>query len=538
MSENDSILTDDKFKEIFPFEEAREGQREIIESIIKHYKSGKKYVVLNAPTGIGKSAIGYAVSKYFGTAYIMTSQKILQEQYYNDFGIPYVLGKANYKCQINKQLTCDFGDCFGHFKCYNCPFVTDRDKCLTAPYSNINYSFFLSNVPVEGEYDDDEAPTSFSERLPHKTLIVCDESHGLESELLNKSTVVITQDVLEKTGIDDSIEMPDILMPDSAKLKWLTGEVFRRLRKEMQNTDSGLSMLKKTMNTHEIKKVAAKKALMSNIMNNLLVIKEMLGKGQTVVITQDDKSISFKMLFCNKLFSKMIKNYGDKFLLMSATILDYKTYIKNLGISESECAYIECDSKFPIENRIIHFTPVGSMSFKNKAATLPKLVKAVDRILLENPDVKGIIHTVNYDIAERIVNDLVHSPASERLVLPRGANKKAMIKMFQNSDKPLVLISPSLTEGVDLKDDLSRLCIICKVPYGNLKDKWIKTRLDQDQAWYVANACTTLVQMTGRSIRSETDYAKTYILDSDFMTLAQRAVDIFPKWWSDSVVVD
>ncbi len=72
-------------------------------------------------------------------------------------------------------------------------------------------------------------------------------------------------------------------------------------------------------------------------------------------------------------------------------------------------------------------------------------------------------------------------------------------------------------EGIDLKDDLSRLCIVCKVPYANLGDKWTKTRMDEDKEWYITAACMNLVQMSGRSIRSDTDFAKTYILDADFM---------------------
>ena len=67
-------LTDIKFKEIFPFEEPRKNQREIIERIINAYLNGKKYVILSAPTGTGKSIIGYSVAKYFGSGYVLTSQ--------------------------------------------------------------------------------------------------------------------------------------------------------------------------------------------------------------------------------------------------------------------------------------------------------------------------------------------------------------------------------------------------------------------------------------------------------------------------------
>jgi len=525
-------LSDEEFKKIFPFDEPREGQREVIEQILGYYNSGKKCVVLNAPTGVGKSAIGYAIARYFENGYILTSQKILQEQYYRDFSIPFVLGRANYTCQKKAALTCDSGPCRGIRKNFcttggavSCPYIVARENCLSSPYSNINYSYFLQMFPMA------KAGSQFQRKL-----IVCDEAHNLEAELLNRSVVSISKDSLAKMDLD--IDLPDPLLSDAEKKNWLFGEFYRYIAKAFDNVKIAMTALDRMPNTPELKRMSAKRNALGNLSSNMELMKAMNDIGQPVIITQDDYSIEFKMLFCNELFKKMLMPYGEKILLMSATILDYKTYIKNLGLDETECAYIECDSSFPVENRLIHFVAVGSMSMKNKADTLPKMCKAVDQILRENPDVKGIIHTVSYDVAEKIITELRYSPMSSRLLLPRRTNKKAILDAFQNSEKPYVLISPSLTEGVDLKDDLSRLCIICKVPYGNLKDKWTKTKLEKDRAWYIANACTTLVQMTGRSIRSETDFATTYILDSDFLKLAQSAIDIFPKWWKDAVVID
>ena len=44
--------------------------------------------------------------------------------------------------------------------------------------------------------------------------------------------------------------------------------------------------------------------------------------------------------------------------------------------------------------------------------------------------------------------------------------------------------------------------------------------------------------MTGRSVRSETDFAVTYILDKDFEILAENTQDIFPNWWKESVILN
>ena len=52
---------------------------------------------------------------------------------------------------------------------------------------------------------------------------------------------------------------------------------------------------------------------------------------------------------------------------MSATILNPKLFCKNLGINYKDVEFIKCESIFPVKNRLIHYSPVGSLSFKNKS---------------------------------------------------------------------------------------------------------------------------------------------------------------------------
>ena len=530
-------LTDKTFKQIFPFESPRNNQREIIERIITAFENGKKYVILNAPTGIGKSAIGYSVARYYGSATILTSQKVLQEQYYKDFQIPYVLGRSNYICQKNSTITCEIGMCFRDPRrmCRDehgnvlCPYQIDKERCLSAPYSNLNYSYYLTfygNDPGE-----DGIVPGF------KNVLVCDECHNLEQELLKQYSVKIDDLTLKFIGCND-IKIPGLKISDTEKCRWLVTDMYESIRANFLYLASQLKSLTKLKSTKEYKKLATKYSTVGTMANSIGMIKAMYEKGETIVVTHDAEKIEFKMLHCNKLFEKCIGIRADHFLFMSATILNYKSYIKDIGLEENLVEYIECDSVFPVENRLIHFSPVGSMSFKNKDATMPNLIKKIDNILKENRNVKGIIHTVSYDVAEKIMNGLTFSDQAERLLMPRGTSKKLTLDVFYNSDKPYVLLSPALMEGIDLKDDLSRLCIICKVPYANLADKWTKIRMVESNEWYTTATCMNLIQMSGRSIRSESDFAKTYILDSDFMNLAKNSMHIIPKWWQDAVVMD
>ena len=52
-----------------------------------------------------------------------------------------------------------------------------------------------------------------------------------------------------------------------------------------------------------------------------------------------------------------------------------------------------------------------------------------------------------------------------RLITHDKENKTEVIEKFIKSDEPLVLISPSMGEGVDLPGDLCRFQIIYKLPF-------------------------------------------------------------------------
>ena len=529
-------FTEEEFKKIFPFDAPRNNQRELIEQIIDAYNNGKKYVILNAPTGIGKSVIGYSVAKWFGSSYILTSQKILQEQYYRDYKIPYVLGRVNYQCQKNPAMNCELGACFNipHKRCYatvngckqlTCPYVIEKNRCINSLHSNLNYSYFLTL------FGDDHSEDS------HRDLVVCDEVHNLEAELINQCTVKVDEKLLKVLGVKD-IKLPGISVADGTKCHWLFNEFFDNITSQFLYLVSQMKQLSEMKSTKEYKKIAARYSLMKRLIESIKLMQKMHSNGEEIVVTQQDGVLEYKALHCNKMFEQLLDDKADRFLFMSASILDYKTFVQDIGVDMSLVEYIECDSVFPVENRLIHYAPVGSMSYKTKNKTMPDLIRKVEKILKANKNVKGIIHTVNYDIAERIVDALSFSDQSDRLLMPKGSNKQTLLNIFYTSNKPYVLISPSLTEGIDLKEDLSRLCIICKVPYASLADKWTVKRMEENRRWYISQACMHLVQMTGRSIRSETDFATTYILDEDFIKLAQGAMDIFPKWWKEAVIID
>ena len=82
-------------KKYFPYKEVRDQQQQAIEFALSEISNGKKFIVIEAGTGVGKSAIGLTIARYLYNSmpsekdpgsYFLTTQKILQEQYVKDFG--------------------------------------------------------------------------------------------------------------------------------------------------------------------------------------------------------------------------------------------------------------------------------------------------------------------------------------------------------------------------------------------------------------------------------------------------------------------
>ena len=76
------------WKKYFPYENVRPSQEQAINRILDAFEDGKKHFILEAGTGVGKSAIGVTVAKYVEAhlnghnsahktgSYILTTQKI------------------------------------------------------------------------------------------------------------------------------------------------------------------------------------------------------------------------------------------------------------------------------------------------------------------------------------------------------------------------------------------------------------------------------------------------------------------------------
>ena len=228
-------------------------------------------------------------------------------------------------------------------------------------------------------------------------------------------------------------------------------------------------------------------------------------------------------------------------IFMSATI-DKNSFCENMGFEKEDIAFVDTPkSPFSINNRNVDLLNIKRLSYRSTEEDELEVIKTIDKILDKHSSDRGLILTSSIPRCQKIIRYL--SPKNtKRIRICHSKNKdgKTQDEVISEhaSDPTGVLLSSSLWEGVDLKDNLSRFQIIAKVPYPNYKEKRIKAKMDKFPLWYTSQTLTKLLQGFGRSIRSEDDWAKTYVLDTAANNVFFKAQQMIPKAYHDILGMD
>ena len=246
------------------------------------------------------------------------------------------------------------------------------------------------------------------------------------------------------------------------------------------------------------------------------------------------RTISVKPIDVSKFASDFFDTEYQIF--MSATI-DKSSFCDNMGLKKDDVAFVDTPkSPFPIEHRTISLLNVCRLSYGSTEDDEIKVIKVIDEILDEHSNERGLILTSSIPRCQKILRYL--SPKNTkriRICHSKNRDGKTQDEIISEhaSDTTSVLLSSSLWEGVDLKDDLSRFQIIAKVPYPNYKEKRTRAKMDKFPTWYTSKTLTKLLQGFGRSIRSNDDWAKTYVLDAAVNNVFFKAQQMIPKAYYD-----
>jgi ATP-dependent DNA helicase DinG len=157
----------------------RERQRNVLNKIASAFASGYKHILLEAPTGFGKSPVAVAVALTLGSSYICTSTKDLQAQYAR--GFPYIKvakGKNNLICAVKEDFikngTYKCGLCGSNYarECYHTkadygPCMTNRDfsddRCIYRTFEG-NYKVSDKGTREEKVFIDYDTEANYRER--------------------------------------------------------------------------------------------------------------------------------------------------------------------------------------------------------------------------------------------------------------------------------------------------------------------------------------------------------------------------------------
>ena len=221
--------------------------------------------------------------------------------------------------------------------------------------------------------------------------------------------------------------------------------------------------------------------------------------------------------------------------MMSETIFSKEILCRTFGIPDDAACFIRVpDSSFPLENRMIYGLGTAQLSRATMDASLERIALAVDDIMTRHSGERGVIHTTSYQQVNYIMEH-VSELNKGRLVTTQGSNSRSALLRTHGASDASVLISPSLYQGVDLKDDLTRFQVIVKVPFPDLSDRRTRVKLERDRGWYEWQTALRLVQTYGRSVRSETDHAATYVLDSNFARFVDQHRGFYPAYFLEAV---
>ncbi len=233
----------------------------------------------------------------------------------------------------------------------------------------------------------------------------------------------------------------------------------------------------------------------------------------------------------------LIRDAAQVRVYLSAYVGPKEVFCRSLGLDPDKVTGARYGSTFPVENRPIHMTFVGSMSHRNVEATLPSMLRQIERTAHVHAKEKGVVHTHSYRLGKSIADYLKSNGLAKRVLFP--ADVKARNEAYEfhiATDKPTILISPSMVEGFDLFDDRARWQILAKCPWPFLLDPQVRAKKDVDPDWYVLRTVSDIIQSAGRSTRSDTDHSKVYILDSDFQRLYREHERFFPRWFRSAFI--
>jgi Rad3-related DNA helicase len=547
-------------------------------SVVRALDSDKRVVVLALPTGAGKSATYMSIARLRGgRTCVLTSTKALQAQLSGDFaemGLVEVMGQNTYPCRAltephanhledavaglrvrprherdNPQFAprngCDEGPCHLGLRCKlrqdGCHYYDAVRTADAAELVVTNYAFWLTINQYRkrrvGPYDDPDQANDDGviEGIGKFDTLVLDEAHDAPEALSSFLTVKLTQADVE--GVLGS----RMLSIESTIAQWQQWASQQHGRSESLLAVA-IEAVKRSGGGD---RTAARQVKALKQLVRTLAMLKVPGVEWVVEPVREDGNdaanpdLQFAPVWPAPLAEQYLFRGIDKILLVSATVrpktLDY------LGIDRADAEFWEEPSTFPIARRPVIHIPTAKLTHKLNDMMLRAWVTRHDQILRARPGVKGIIHTGSYERMRYLstnmaMRDRLLWHRSNASWQTRGRTLAEALDEFRtrSAGQGLWLISPAVTTGYDFPHDQCRVQIISKVPFPDTRSEIVKARTERDPDYGMYLAMQTLVQATGRSTRSESDWSEVFILDDQCQWFLWKFREFAPEWFLEA----
>ncbi len=514
------------------FPERFEGWRKHQDdAILDLASSDRRFLGLVAPTGSGKSLtyMAYARLADFGRVCVLTSTRALQDQLGRDFEELDIRGQANYPCVVadDPETTVAEGACHFGVVCdkrdhwvtdesgekvlvegHGCDYYDRLKEARRAPIVVTNYSFWL-------------ASNRYSGGLGQFDLLVCDEADAAEVELAGFLSFHL--------GARDCWEFTQTELPGDSEGEWRPWMV-KVLGVLEARAAWGLgrgSTLEDARWLNKARRIAAGIGQILGLKpGSYLAEKTVSRRGSAAGMTWNVVNPGP--------YAEEWMFLGIPRVVLSGATVRTKTF-DLLGIKKDEREMLEYPSTFPVARRPVYVVEgAPRMNYRTEADEKSIWIDIIDRYIDPRRERgwRGIVHTVSYQRAREVVGLSRHS---DIMITNDGSDGlSGAMERFRRSDGG-ILVSPSVTTGVDLPYDAARYQVISKIPYPDMRSKVLRARMKEDPEYPAYVAAQAMVQATGRVCRAEDDYGETCVVDGNYGWFMSKYAAFTPRWWRAAV---
>lgn len=491
-----------------PYDDWRPLQRLAIRTILY---AKTPHIVVNAPTGSGKSTLGAALTRLDQRRQIiLTATNGLLTQYDTFPFLVEVKGASNYKCLAahdefkryfpfkSARVMCDDGPCHSGETCtlkdHGCLYFDHVRAFLAAQAGKTNYAMWL-------------ASRTYARGLGVAQRLICDEAHALPEQLMSAHRIEISKGLLQQARHPGTLAAwKSWAHAKLADMNSTAGDRddLRMLRDRTVRTLTRLSQVDRNWAWDE----------------------------------QPNGTVAFEPTIPRLLMPSLqhLDPYSS-IVYLSATITPHTLDL--LGVDRSDVTFFEMKSYFPRERRPVYLVRGGRVDFRMTDAARGHWLDTMASLCHARRDRSGIIHSVSFVRAEEIYDGLSSRTDVEHrtfLLHRRGQSAADVVAIFKRSPRGTILISPSVMTGFDFPYTQCEFQIIAKVPFPDTRSRIMKARIRATKGYRDVLTMTTLVQACGRGMRAEDDQCETFIVDEHANWFLDQYGELAPSWFTQAIV--